>query len=56
VRLDIGMLRAEYLFCPVAGEILNYIGIFTTPVVASPRVTFSILIGEGGTGRLKHRL
>ncbi len=54
VRLDVGKLRAEYLFGTIAREIFYNVGILAAAVVASPWIAFGIFVGEDRSGGFEH--
>ena len=54
--LHIDVLGTEELFGAIASEIFNNISELASAVIAFAGITFSILVGEDGTGCLKHRL
>src|SRR5579872_5142617 len=53
VRLDVGVLGAEELLRPLAGEVLDLVRHHVPAVVAPARVALGVLVGENRRGRLE---
>jgi hypothetical protein len=50
------MLGAKELFGTVARQVLHYVGILASAVIALAGIAFGILIGEDRAGRFQHGL
>ncbi|MNJ23922.1 hypothetical protein D3C77_183230 [compost metagenome] len=46
VRLDVGVVGAEQLLGTINGQLLNFIHMLTTAVVALARIAFSVFVGQ----------
>ena len=55
VRLHVGVLGAEELLAPVAGEVLGVVDHVVAAVVALGRIALGVLVGEHRALRLEHR-
>src|SRR5438270_4359751 len=56
MRLDVGVLGAEEGLGAVDGELLDLVDHLASAVVALPRQSLGVLVGQGRPGRLEHRL
>ena len=55
VRLDVGVLGAEELLGPVAGEVLDHIDVLAAAVIPPAGIALGILVGQHAADRLHHR-
>ena len=55
VRLDVGVLGAEQLLGPVAGQVLDHIDVLAAAVVPPAGIALGILVGQHAADRLHHR-
>ncbi len=46
MRLHVGVFRAEEFFCAIDGELLHFVGVLATAVVAFSRIALGVLIRE----------
>src|SRR5688500_17627646 len=53
MRLHVGVLRTEQLFCSLDGQAFGYIDVFAPAIVALAGVALSVLIGEYRALRLQ---
>ena len=52
--LNIGKLRAEKFFGPIAGNVFNHIGKLATTIIATAGIALGVLVGEHATDRFHH--
>ena len=56
VRLDVGVIAAEELLDPLAGQLLNGVHVLAAAVVALTWIAFGVLVGEDRTEGLENGL
>ena len=56
VRLNVGAVRTEELFCALDSKIFNDVNIFAAAVIALAGIALCIFIGQNGAGCQQHRL
>ena len=56
MRLDVGVVGLEKLYCPLAGEVFGHVDKFTTAVVPFTRIALGVLIGHNAAGGFENRL
>src|SRR5205823_7357140 len=56
MRLDVGVLGAEQGLRAVDGELLDLVDHLASAIVALPRQSLGVLVGQRGPRRLEHRL
>ncbi len=55
MSLHVGVLRAEELLCAVDRQLLDFIGVLATAVVALARIALGVLVGEDGAHGFEDR-
>src|SRR5208282_673744 len=56
VGLHVDVLRAKEFLRPLARQIFHHVDKLASPVIALAGITFRILVGKYGSGRLQHSL
>ncbi len=55
MRLHIGEVRAKQFLGAIDGDLLDYVDVFATAVVACPRQALGVFVGQDGALRLQYR-